>query len=290
MAGGVASAAEEAGPTYLLGLSVMADKEAGGLRITSVQRGFPAAEAGLSEGDVVLQAGSLPLTAPAGLAERIAAGAGAPLPLLVARGTAAPRYVAARPLAFPDPDRDARDFPYPTDFLAAPRFAVTLEGRGYEPVTPEAVFALAPWLAQTAFGVDHPLSGRRLLLATAMACRDLTAPFFDLSDPDGGLGAPVSAVPSPLFDPRAARAERARCETHLAAASGATRAVGRVAGRFAADPEGVYGGAGAVFLVDALYFDDDHLTRLDELAGLVGFAKDLWTLSKRFEGLEDIFQ
>lgn len=269
VAGSVA-APVEAKP--IIGVALV-DEDGDAARILRVRRGFPGAEAGLAEEDVIVAVNGAATDGAEETAEAIAGSAVGAIRLTVRRD-AETLDIAVTPWRAPDPALDAELFPYasPPAEGVGTALRARVDGRDYEVVSAGAVFTLA-----RSFNADNGFLGRRVAFrARVVNCDALAGAPAALSQPNSSPLYSFEPVQSLLFDPIAAEEERLKCEAYMERNGlDLSSPVVVIAGRLAQDEERVFSYGGTVLLVDAMLFDNNHVTLGEQVVGLVDFVETL---------------
>lgn len=235
--------------------------------IQRVRAGYPADAAGLRRGDLIIEVDGVPPAGAEAAARAITERSDGPTRLLIRRDGAA-FEATILPWATPDPTRDAALFPYPEDpeALAGTALRARIAERDYEIVSPAAVFTLA-----RSFNADSSMVGRRVAFrARVMNCDMLAGAPPTLYQPGSSPLYEFSPTQSLLFDPEAAAAEKARCDAYMDANGlKLSSPVVVIAGRFAVDENRVLSSGGPVLLVDAVLFDQNHVSLGSQVVGFV---------------------
>ncbi len=261
-----ASAVAPAAARVLIGVTLI-EHDRAPAEIQRVRAGYPAAAAGLRPGDLVLEVNGAAPDGAEATARAITASGDEPVLLVLRRG--GERVEATiLPWATPDPERDAALFPYPApeDAPIGTSLRARIAERDYDIVSPEAVFTL-----ERAFGADQAMIGRRVAFrARAINCDAIAGAPPTLYPPNNSPLNEFRPAQSLLFDPRAAEAERARCEAYMRERGlDLSSPVVVVAGRFVLDEGRVFSSGGPVLLVDAVLFDNTHVSLGMQVIGFI---------------------
>lgn len=249
----------------LIGVTLVEHKGAAA-KVKRVRAGYPASSAGLRAGDLIVAVGGAAPDGAAATARAIGDSAdGAPLRLKIQRRNKTLSVVLA-PWASPDPKRDAELFPYPLKPVEGSALKARIDGRDYEVTSSDLVFTFG-----RAVGSDASFLGRRLTFrARVMNCDQLAGAPRRLFQPSASPLFEFEPAQSLLFDPKRADAQRQRCVTYMRQRNlSLSSPVVVVAGRFAYDQSGLFSKGGSVFLVDAILFDNNHVSLGGQVVGLV---------------------
>ncbi|MCI4664343.1 MAG: PDZ domain-containing protein [Neomegalonema sp.] len=251
----------------LIGVALV-DDGAKGAKILRVRPGFPADRAGLRAGDYIVGVNeTAPKTARAAAAA-IAAATDAPAKMRVAR-RGKMLDVTISPWVTPNPKLDAELFPYPDpkSVKAGTALKARIAERDYEIVSSAAVFTMA-----RSFGADESFKGRRIAFrARVDHCGHLAGAPKELAQPSSSPLYSFPPAQSLLFDPAAAAAERAKCDAYMKKHElDLSSPIVVIAARLTIDDKKVFSKSGGpVMLIDAMLFDNRHVTLGEQVLGVV---------------------
>ena len=270
-----------AGAKPLIGVSLIEHDQAAA-EVYRVRPGFPAARAGLEEGDLILDVDGVELKSAEDVAAAISKAIewsedgkteGVAKSLHVRRGDET-FYLVIRPWITPNAALDAELFPYPSPSVSESGTALKarIADRDYDIVSAQAVFTLL-----RSIGVDNSFQGRRVAFrARVLNCDQLAGGPTELAQPGSSPLYTFTPAQSLLFDPKAAEVERLKCETYFDQNNlDLSSPIVVIAGRLTTDEKAVMSQGGPILLVDAVLFDNSHVTLGDQVMGLVQFVDQM---------------
>lgn len=248
----------------LIGVTLVEHRQAPA-EIQRVRAGYPASAAGLRAGDLILEVnGVAPIGAEAA-ARAITSTEDGPTQLQIRREREV-FEITILPWSTPNPALDEALFPYPDPAPVGSTLRARIAERDYEVVTPNAVFTLS-----RSIGSDRAMLGRRVAFrARVMNCDVVSGAPPALYQPSSSPLYEFRPIQSLLFDPVAAEEERAKCDRYMRANGlDLSSPIVVVAGRFVLDEERVFSHGGPVLLVDAMLFDNNHVSLGAQVVGFV---------------------